>query len=76
MPFEALRRRAIPVAKTLAILFFLTAAAAQAASVRGVVTDSSGSKVTGATVSLFSDGQVVSTAVSGADGSFQLLDWR
>jgi vitamin B12 transporter len=73
MPFNARCRCVIPAVKTLAILFFLTVASAQAASVRGVVTDSSGSKVTGATVSLFSNGQVVATAVSGADGSFQLL---
>jgi vitamin B12 transporter len=72
MPFRALRS-IIPFAKTLAILVVLTAAAAHAASVRGVVTDSSGAKVSGATVSLLSNGQVVSTGASGADGSFQII---
>ena len=72
MPFKALFH-VIPAAKTLVILALLTAAAAQAASIRGVVTDSSGAKVSGATVSLFSNGQVVSTAASGADGSFQII---
>jgi iron complex outermembrane receptor protein/vitamin B12 transporter len=53
---------------------FLTifVAASQAASVRGVVTDGTGAKVTGASVSLVSNGTVVATAVSSADGSFQL----
>jgi iron complex outermembrane receptor protein/vitamin B12 transporter len=44
-----------------------------AASIRGVVTDASGAKVTGAIVDLVSDGKVVATAVSTADGSFQIL---
>jgi iron complex outermembrane receptor protein/vitamin B12 transporter len=47
--------------------------AANAASVRGVVTDSSGAVVKGATVSLFNNGQAVASAVSGADGSYQIL---
>jgi iron complex outermembrane receptor protein/vitamin B12 transporter len=47
--------------------------AVHAASIRGVVTDASGARITGATVQLISSGQVVGTAVSGADGSFQLL---
>jgi iron complex outermembrane receptor protein/vitamin B12 transporter len=38
-----------------------------------VVTDASGATVTGATVSVLSNGQVVATAVSTADGSFQIL---
>ena len=46
---------------------------AQAASIRGVVTDASGAKVTGANVVLFSNGKVVASAVSTADGSFQIL---
>jgi iron complex outermembrane receptor protein/vitamin B12 transporter len=44
-----------------------------AASIRGVVTDASGAKVTGATVTLLSNGKPVATAVSTADGSFQIL---
>jgi vitamin B12 transporter len=48
------------------------ALAAQAASIRGIVADASGARVTGAAVSLITNGQVVGTTVSGADGSFQL----
>jgi iron complex outermembrane receptor protein/vitamin B12 transporter len=57
------------------LVFLLTAGAAlcAAASVRGVVTDPSGAKVTGANVALLSNGKVVATAVSTADGSFQIL---
>jgi len=43
-----------------------------AASVRGVVTDASGAKVTGARVILISGGKSVSAAVTTADGSFQM----
>ena len=49
------------------------AAVCPAASIRGVVTDVSGAKITGANVVLLSNGQVVSSAVSTADGSFQIL---
>jgi len=55
-----------------AALIAFCAAAAYAASIRGVVTDGTGAKITGASISLFSDGQVVATAVSTADGSFQI----
>jgi iron complex outermembrane receptor protein/vitamin B12 transporter len=44
-----------------------------AASIRGVVTDTTGAKITGATVVLVSNGKVVASAVSTADGSFQIL---
>jgi iron complex outermembrane receptor protein/vitamin B12 transporter len=44
-----------------------------AASIRGTVTDASGAKVTGATVVLVSNGNVVASVVSMADGSFQIL---
>jgi iron complex outermembrane receptor protein/vitamin B12 transporter len=54
------------------LLFILFAAAGHAASIRGVVTDTTGAKVTGASVSLVSNGTVVAAAVSTADGSFQL----
>lgn len=47
--------------------------AANAASVRGVVTDISGARVKGATVALLNKGQVTGSAVSGADGSYQIL---
>lgn len=46
---------------------------ARAASVRGVVTDASGAKVSGAVVALLSKGNVVASAVSGADGSYEIL---
>ncbi len=46
---------------------------ANAASVRGVVTDISGARVKGATVALLNKGQVTGSAVSGADGSYQVL---
>jgi iron complex outermembrane receptor protein/vitamin B12 transporter len=53
----------------------LTAGAAvcSAASIRGVVTDASGAKVTGANVVLISGGKAVGTAVSTADGSFNII---
>ena len=54
------------------ILFILFASVSHAASVRGVVTDATGAKVTGASVSLVSNGTVVASAVSSSDGSFQL----
>ena len=44
-----------------------------AASIRGVVTDASGAKVTGANVVLVSSGKVVASTVSTADGSFEIL---
>ncbi len=55
------------------IFIFLVAVAGHAASIRGVVADASGSRVTGATVNLLMNGQVVGSAVSGADGSFQIM---
>jgi iron complex outermembrane receptor protein/vitamin B12 transporter len=57
----------------VAILLTLAFTPCQAASIRGVVTDASGAKVTGATVVLISGGKVVASAVSTADGSFQIL---
>jgi iron complex outermembrane receptor protein/vitamin B12 transporter len=55
-------------------LFLLAAAAVfcQAASIRGVVTDASGAKVTGANVVLINGGKPIATAVSMADGSFEI----
>ncbi|MGA2217431.1 MAG: TonB-dependent receptor plug domain-containing protein [Terracidiphilus sp.] len=50
-----------------------SAALCPAASIRGVVTDASGAKVTGATITLLSNGKPVASAVSTADGSFQIL---
>jgi iron complex outermembrane receptor protein/vitamin B12 transporter len=59
--------------RALAVIFTLVLAiTAQAASIHGVVTDASGAKITGATINLISSGQVVASAVSAADGSFQV----
>ncbi len=68
---SAVFRRVMRLA-VAAILFGLLANAVHAASIRGVVTDATGAKVTGASVSLVSNGQVVASAVSSSDGSFQL----
>jgi len=51
----------------------LCVAFCSATSIRGVVTDATGAKVTGAAVSLVANGQVIASAVSTADGSFQIL---
>ncbi|SPE30310.1 exported hypothetical protein [Candidatus Sulfotelmatomonas gaucii] len=60
--------------RALAAFFLvLFAAFAPAASIRGVVTDATGAKVTGAAVSLFNNGKVIASAVSSADGSFEIL---
>jgi len=57
----------------LAILFpVLFHSISHAASIRGLITDSTGAKVTGASVSLLSNGKVIASAVSTADGSFQI----
>jgi vitamin B12 transporter len=55
------------------ILLCVFSVTAYAASIRGVVTDASGARISGATVELISSGQVVGSAVSGADGSFQVM---
>ncbi|MGA3049475.1 MAG: TonB-dependent receptor [Terracidiphilus sp.] len=67
-----LRSRAF---QSIFVVILLAACAMQceAASVRGVVTDASGAKVTGATITLLSNGKPVASAVSTADGSFQIL---
>ena len=65
--------RALPSRIRLSFCLQLAAAICPAASIRGVVTDASGAKVTGANVVLLSNGKVVATAVSTADGSFQIL---
>lgn len=55
------------------ILFLITSSSAQAASIRGQVTDTTGAKVTGAKVVVVCNGKVVASAVSAADGSFEVL---
>ncbi|HWA94008.1 MAG TPA: TonB-dependent receptor plug domain-containing protein [Terracidiphilus sp.] len=64
--------------RCLAALLFAAAClsfsiSAFAAAVHGVVTDTSGAPVSGASVTLISKGGIVSTTISGADGSFQIL---
>lgn len=51
----------------------LAACTADAASVRGHVTDPAGGRVVGATVALLQNGKIVGSAVSGPDGSYQIL---
>jgi iron complex outermembrane receptor protein/vitamin B12 transporter len=75
MPVSAWSRaRLSRVILSLLIVIFLSAGAAvcRAASIRGVVTDPSGAKITGANVVLLSNGKVVAAGVSTADGSFQI----
>jgi len=55
------------------ILLTVFATLCQAASIHGVVTDTSAGKVTGANVILLSNGKEIATDVSKADGSFQFL---
>jgi iron complex outermembrane receptor protein/vitamin B12 transporter len=66
-----LSRAGLPV--LTAILFAASALLCPAASIRGVVTDGSGAKVTGAIVVLAYNGKGIASAVSTADGSFQIL---
>jgi vitamin B12 transporter len=66
-----LRQALAPVA--VIVLALLLGSASQAASIRGVVTDATGAKVTGANVVLVYNGKPVASAVSTADGSFQIL---
>ena len=76
MPVSAAFRRPIRRAFQAILAALLVSAAALsswAASIRGVVTDITGAKVTGATVMLISNGQQVASAVSTADGSFEIL---
>jgi iron complex outermembrane receptor protein/vitamin B12 transporter len=72
MPFPS-HLRALPAHVFTLILVLLIPAASQAAAIHGMVTDASGAKVAGATVALISKGGVVNTAVTGTDGSFQVI---
>lgn len=65
-------RRALPALAAL-ILAAGSATLSHAASIRGVVTDTTGAKVTGATVILIESSKEVASAVSTADGSFEIL---
>ncbi len=73
MPVSASARARLSRVFFSIFVAILLAAVCSAASIRGVVTDPSGAKITGANVVLLSNGKVVSTAVSTADGSFQIL---
>src|SRR5579862_9005835 len=65
--------RLAPARFLILILLSFAAVSAGAASIRGVVTDASGAKVTGATVDLLYAGNVIASTVSRADGSFEIL---
>ena len=54
------------------LLLILASTVCPAASIRGVVTDTTGAKVTGARVVLVCNGKVIAAAASTADGSFQI----
>ncbi len=64
---------ALPALFPVFILFLLLAVPGWAASIHGVVTDASGAKVSGARIVLIHRGAVVGSAVSGPDGSFQIM---
>ena len=70
--FSRLRFRLFHAFILLALLA-LSATEMRAASIRGLVTDTSGARVKGATVALLNNGKVVANAVSGADGSYEIL---
>lgn len=72
MPMYHLLRR-LSALSFLFFLLLLLPLAGRAAAIHGVVTDATGAKVRGATVALIYRGNVVGSAVSGADGSFQIL---
>jgi hypothetical protein len=55
-----------------ALLLAASALNLRAASIHGVVTDATGARVTGASVALISNGQVVASAASVADGTFTI----
>ena len=57
---------------TAVLLLAVSAISLHAASIHGVVTDATGARVTGASVALISNGQVVASAASVADGSFTI----
>jgi iron complex outermembrane receptor protein/vitamin B12 transporter len=65
-----LRRASLSI--LLALVLIASTAVGSAATVRGIVTDPSGAKVTGANISLISHGKVVASAISTADGSFEI----
>jgi len=75
MPVSAdriLTHRSVFLRAFAVLIVAFTAVLCPAASISGVVTDSTGAKVPSAAVLLVSNGKVVGSAVSGGDGSFQI----
>jgi iron complex outermembrane receptor protein/vitamin B12 transporter len=64
-------RRVLPLL-LISILILFSINVSYAASIRGQVTDTTGAKVTGANVTIVANGQVLASAVSTADGSFEI----
>jgi iron complex outermembrane receptor protein/vitamin B12 transporter len=71
LPARLRPRRVLPLLLASILLSF-SSASSYAASIRGQVVDTTGAKVTGANVSVVSNGQVIASAVSTADGSFDV----
>ncbi len=65
--------RAICARVFAVVLVLQVCSVCQAAEIHGIVTDASGAKVRGATVVLLSNGKGVNSAVTGTDGSFQMI---
>ncbi len=63
----------IPRRAAAAVVVLVFAAASFAATISGVVTDVTGARVSGANVTLISNGKVVASAISTADGRFEIL---
>lgn len=55
------------------LIFLFAAVSLHAAAIHGTVTDSSGAKVRGAKIFLIQNGNIVASAVSTSDGSFELM---
>ncbi|MGC2163253.1 MAG: carboxypeptidase regulatory-like domain-containing protein, partial [Silvibacterium sp.] len=64
--------RRIPANLFLVVFLAIANLACGAAEISGVVTDTAGSPIAGATVVLFHNKTVVTSKVTGSDGSFQL----
>jgi vitamin B12 transporter len=76
MPVSATSRRRSRRTLFPIVIFLLSVATnslCRAAAIRGVVTDTTGAKITGASVVLINKGHEVARAVSTADGSFEIL---
>ncbi len=74
MFFLLLRGKLRRIAVTFSAFTFLALAPVClfAASIRGTVTDTTGANVSGAVVALLQGGKVVSSSVTGSDGSFEI----